>query len=165
MINLIAQIIGLVGMIMCLLCFHCKNQKNVLYVKLIADFSWTLHYFLLGAMSGSVANLICTTREIVYIFEKNQKRRYIWLAFFILLNWISAFLTWKGTQSILPALVTTLGAYSFWQKKVKMTRIIGIMTGILMFTYDIFARSYIGMVSESLTIISAVTALIRYRTM
>ena len=161
--HLIAQGIGFIGMIMCLLCFHCRKHNSVLYVKLAGDVSWTLHYFLLGAFSGSAANLICTIREITYIFEKNEKRRYMWLAFFITLNWVSAFLTWKGFQSILPALVTTLGAYSFWQKNVKVTRVIGIMTGSLMFTYDIFAKSYIGMFSETLTIISAVLALIRFK--
>ncbi len=161
--NLIIQGIGLIGMIMCLLCFHCKNHREVLYVKLAGDVSWTLHYFLLGAFSGSAANLICTIREVVYILDKNEKRRYAWLALFISLNWITAFLTWKGFQSILPAMVTTLGAYSFWQKNVKVTRIIGIMTGSLMFTYDIFVSSYIGMVSESFTIFSAALALIRFK--
>ncbi len=158
--NLIAQAIGLVGMIMCLLCFHCTKHKQVLIVKLIADISWMIHYFLLRAFSGCAVNVICCIREVVYLFEKNEKRRYVWLAFFIGLSWFSAALTWKGMQSILPTIVTTLGAYSFWQKNVKITRIIGILTGILMFTYDIFAKSYIGMISESFTIASATVALI-----
>ena len=159
--NLIIQAIGLVGMIMCLLCFHCRKHKQVLLVKLIADISWMIHYFLLRAFSGCAVNVICCIREIVYLFEKNEKRRYVWLTFFIGLNWISATLTWKGVHSILPTMVATLGAYSFWQKNVKITRIIGILTGTLMFTYDIFEKSYIGMLSESFTIVSATVALIR----
>ena len=161
--NLIIQGIGLVGMIMCLLCFHCRRQKNVLLIKLVADVSWTTHYFLLGALSGGIANTICFIRECAYLLDKNEKRRYVWLALFISLNWVSAIFTWKGIESILPAMVTTLGAYSFWQKNVKVTRIIGIMTGSLMFTYDIFAKSYVGMVSESFTILSASLALMRFK--
>lgn len=161
--NLVIQGIGLIGMIMCLLCFHCKRQKNVLLIKLVADISWTTHYFLLRAFSGGFANFICCVRECVYLLDKNEKRRYIWLGAFISFNWISAIFTWKGIESMLPALVTTLGAYSFWQKNVKVTRVIGIMTGTLMFTYDIFAKSYIGLVSESCTIISASLALLRFK--
>lgn len=161
--NFIIQGIGIIGMVMCLLCFQCRRQKNVLLIKLAADVAWTTHYFLLGAFAGGAANAICCIRECVYLTDKNQKRRYAWLALFIILNWISAALRWNGIESMLPALVTTLGAYSFWQKNVKVTRFLGIINGILMFTYDIFAKSYIGMVSESFTILSASLALLRFK--
>lgn len=160
--DLIIQLIGFAGMIVIISCFYCRRHKQVLLIKLIADVLWMLHYFLLGAFSGAATNLICCMRETVYMVEKNEKRRYMWLVFFILLNWIGAFLTWKGIWNILPATVSTFGAYSFWQKNVKVTRKIGILNGVLMFIYDIFARSYIGMVSETLTIISAASALIYF---
>lgn len=160
--DLIIQLIGFAGMIVIILCFYCRRHRHVLLLKLIADVLWMLHYFLLGAFSGAATNLVCCMRESVYMLEKNEKRRYVWLVLFILLNWTGAFLTWKGIWNILPATVSTFGAYSFWQKNVKVTRKIGILNGVLMFIYDIFARSYIGMASETLTIISASSALIYF---
>mgnify|MGYP003538614315 CR=1 FL=1 len=159
--NFFIQGIGIIGMAMCVLCFHSRRQKNVLLIKLGADIAWTTHYFLLGAFAGGATNAICCIRECVYLIEKNEKRRYVWLALFIALNWICAAARWKGIESMIPAFVSTLGAYSFWQKNIKVTRGLGIINGILMFTYDIFAKSYIGMISESFTILSASLALLR----
>lgn len=158
--HIIIQLTGILGIITIFLCFQCKKYKNVLIMKFFADILWMIHYFLLGAISGATTNLVCCIRETVYMFDKNQKRRYIWLVFFVFLNWCGAFLSWKGIWNILPATVSTFGAYSFWQNNVTLTKKIGILNGILMFTYDIFAKSYIGMISESLTVISAVSALI-----
>lgn len=154
------QTAGFLGMVFIFLCFQCKKYRHVLLSKLTADIFWMIHYFFLGAFSGAATNLVCCIRETVYMFEKNEKRRYAWLVLFVLLNWLGAFLTWRGIWNILPAAVSTFGAYSFWQNNVKTTRKIGILNGILMFVYDIFANSYVGMINESLTIISAASALI-----
>ncbi|MDY3928776.1 MAG: YgjV family protein [Clostridia bacterium] len=161
--NFVIQGIGIGGMILCFLCFWGKKHNNVLLIKLAADVLWAIHYFMLGALSGGMVNVICCIRECIYLLDKNEKRRYIWLLFFVVINWISAIFTWKGIQSLLPTIVTTFGAYSFWQKNVKVTRVLGVTNGIMMFTYDIFAKSYIGMVSESLSIISAGITLIKFR--
>lgn len=66
-------------------------------------------------------------------------------------------------SSVIPAIVTTIAAYSFWQKSVRVTRTLALGIAVLMFIYDIFVHSYAGLVNESLTIISVAIALIRYR--
>ena len=57
--------------------------------------------------------------------------------------------------------VFSAASYSFWQKNIHVTRVIAIFNACLMFTYDIFLLSYIGMVSESLTFITVFVAVVK----
>lgn len=161
---LIAQFVGALGVGVFLFCYHFKDMKNVLKVKLLVDVIWGTHYFLLGAYAGCATNAICCMRELV--FMNNDKRIFkskIWLWIFVVLNYVGAALTWKGLYSIIPAVVSTLATFSFWQKDVKYARRIGIANNALMFTYDVFVGSYMGMVGESLSFFSVLLAMYRNR--
>lgn len=163
--QLIAQCVGALGVVVFLLCYHFKDMKNVLKVKLLVDIIWGVHYFLLGAYSGCATNAICCVRELVFMNnDKGILKNRIWLWFFVALNFVGAALTWKGFYSIIPAVVSTLATFSFWQKDVKHARKIGITNNMLMFTYDVFVGSYMGMVGESLSFFSVLIAMFRNRT-
>lgn len=160
-ISQIAEFVGIIGILFSLICFHGKNMKNVLKIKLCIDITWGIHYLLLGAFSGFATNLICLFREIVFI---NQKKRSApskaWPIFFVVLNFIGAICTWKSIYSLIPAFVSMLATYSFWQNNVHRARIIAILNNLLMFTYDVCVLSHSGMVNETLAFISNIIALI-----
>lgn len=157
----VANIVGGVGMLVLLLCYQYNDIRKVLLTKFSADCLWSVHYFLIGGYSAMIVNIICAIREIIYIFDKKPKRRKIWLAIFLIVGWIISYFRWTGIVSILPTMVFTIAAYSFWQTNVNVTRCLAIVTACTMFTYDIFAKSYIGMVSESLTVVSVILALVK----
>lgn len=159
MYNTVAQAIGIIGMVLCLLCYHGKTHKSLLAIKLAADIIWAVHYFMIGGYSGFALNVLCTARETVYMVDKNDKRRVLWLCLFVLANWSVQFFTWKGLTSLFPAIVATIGSYSFWQKNVTVTRVLALVIAALMFTYDLFVMSYAGLLSEALTFVSALAAL------
>ena len=160
----IAQVIGVFGVAACMLCFHGKNMKWVVRGKLIADILWAIHYFMLGATTGGITNVVCLCRELVYMNkDKKPFGSKWWLVFFLVLNWGLCIWKWSGIYSILPAIATTFATYSFWQNSVKRTRCIALVNNALMFSYDIFVNSYSGLVCESLTAISVIDALIRGR--
>ena len=161
-VEIIAQGIGILGIVVFLLCFHFNNMKNVLKVKLLVDIIWGTHYFLLGAYSGFATNAVCCVREL--IFMNNNKKAFkskIWLYIFIAFNITTAIITWKSFYSILPAICSSLATISFWQKDVRYARKIAIVNNVLMFTYDIFAASYAGMIGETLSFISVLAAMKR----
>lgn len=160
-ITVIANVIGLAGMIVLLSCYRHEDFKKVLLTKFAADCLWGTHYFLIGGYSAMVVNIICAIREIIYVFDRDEKRRKIWLALFLVVGWIISYFRWTGIISILPTIVFTVAAYSFWQTNIKVMRVLAILNACMMFTYDIFAASYIGMVSESLTIVTVIFALVK----
>lgn len=160
--ELIAQCVGALGVGVFLLCYHFKDMKNVLKVKLLVDVIWGVHYFLLGAYSGFAMNMVCCVRELIFMNnDKGILKKKIWLWIFVALNFVGAALTWKGFYSIIPAVVSVFATFSFWQKEVKRARKIGITNNVLMFTYDVFVNSYMGMVGECLSFVSVLIAMYR----
>lgn len=158
--QILAQIFGAVGIAIFVIMYHSKNVNNVLKKKFVIDIAWAMHYFLIGGYTGCATNVICCARELV--FMNNDKKIFKsrgWLILFLLINWISAGLMWQGAYSILPAIVSTLGTYSFWQKNITVARIIALGSNVLMFVYDIFVMSYMGMLGETLAFFSVIFAL------
>ena len=161
---ILAQIMGVCGILVFVLMFQFKTMESVLKMKMLMDVLWGLHYLLIGGMSAFAINMICLVREIIFL-RNNRKNvsAKAWLWIFIVFNLVSAIITWKGAYCILPALVSSLATYSFWQKNVKTARIIGLSNNVMMFTYDIFVKSFMGMIGESLAFISVIISIYRYR--
>ena len=163
-IKIIAQCVGALGVIVFLLCFQFKNMKNVLKVKLLVDIIWGTHYFLLGAYSGFAINAVCCVRELIFMNnDKGIFKKKFWLWVFVVFNIISAILTWQSFYSIIPAIVSSMATFSFWQKDVGRARKIALTNNVLMFIYDVFVGSYMGMLGESLSFISVLAAIYRNR--
>ena len=159
-----AQLLGIIGTVITLVCFHWNKRKNILRNKLIIDIIWGAHYLLLGAYAGFCTNMVCLMRELVFL--NNDKKLFqsrIWLVVFVLCNWVCAVCTWDGVFSLLPALASTLATYSFWQKRVRTTRLIALANNGIMLTYDLFADSYAGILNEVLAFCSTLSALLIHR--
>ena len=153
---------GFAGMLACLICYQFSQQRKVLTTKLFADFFWGTHYYLVGGYAGMITNIICAVRETTYLIDKNENRRKIWLALFIVIGWILSYFKWEGIASILPTATFTLGAYSFWQKNVKITRVFAVIIAMMMLLYDVCVKSYIGILNESVTILTVLIALFKH---
>ena len=160
--SIIAQIFGMAGILAFIMLYQFNDMKKVLKTKMVMDVLWASHYLLLGATSAFAVNAICLVRECVFINDdKKIFKSRIWLWIFIAFNIVSAILTWKGYFSILPAMTSTLATISFKQKSVKVARVIGITNNVMMFIYDIFVGSYMGLIAESLAFLAVVVAIFR----
>ena len=159
---IIAQIFGTAGIITFIFLYQFDDMKKVLKVKMLMDVLWATHYLLLGATSAFLVNSICIVRE--FVFLNNDKKFFkskIWLWIFISFNIVSAILTWKNAFSILPAIASSLATISFNQRNVTFARVVGMSNNVMMFTYDIFVKSYTGLIAETLAFISVVIAILR----
>ena len=160
----IAQIVGCVGIVVFLACYHTKDMRSARKVKLATDIIWATHFFMLGAYAGGCTNTISIGRELVFLNQdKKLFKSRLWMYFFIALNYVCAIITWKGIFNIFPAMAATLGTISFWQKDIRVARWMGLVVGILMFVYDTWSGSYMGMVAETLSTCSIIIAIYRNR--
>ncbi len=161
-IEIIAQCIGILGIATFIVMYQFSDMKSIRKAKLCMDVFWGVHYLLLGATAGFVANAVCFVRELVFIrSDRPGFHGKTWLCIFVSINIVSAILKWEGLYSCLPAIVSVFGTYGFWQKNVTRARWIAILCNILMFTYDIFIASYAGLIGETLAFISVVIAMSR----
>lgn len=132
--------------------------------KLGADVMWVIHYLMLSAFGGAIPNFVGIFRELIFLQRDKDKKWAqlpVWPAIFILINWTLAVLTWRSAITLIPICASTFVTLSLWARKPKITRMIGLPVSICFFIYDIFVGSFIGMINESVAIVSIVTSMLR----
>ena len=161
--KLIAQLFGIGAMISLFCIYQQKERKKLILCKLCADLFWCAHYLCLGAYGGIVPNFVGIFRELTFLHrdEKKWASSPIVPVFFILLNWGIGAFTFQSPINILPIAASTFVTVSLWLRKPRLTRLISIPVSITFLIYDVCVGSYIGIVNESLAIVSILLATIR----
>ena len=160
--NIIIQSIGAFGIAANMIIYQQKEGKKILLFKLISDFLWFAHYFLLGAYTGAAIAVIGIFREFVFIKQdKKSVKNKGWLIFFICCSFVSSVFTWKNVFCIFPEAASIISVISFWKSNPNLTRLLGIIICVCMLIYDIIYCSYIGIVNELLTLVSVFFALLQ----
>ena len=70
-------------------------------------------------------------------------------------------MTFKSLYNVLPITASTFVTVSLWIENPRLTKIISIPVSLAFLVYDIFVGSYIGIVNESLAIISIIISFIK----
>ena len=161
--NLIAQSIGFAGLICGILSFQNKERKGILFFLILSSMAYFFHYMLLGALTGSVLNLIGAVRNYVfYQREKDWANKKIWLYLFIGIYLLSTFYTWKNYFSLLPLVAALIGSVSLWLKNPKYTRMIMLTTPPCWFTYNLVSGSIPGLLTEVFNFTSIIVGIVRF---
>ena len=159
----IAQIFGIGAMISLFMIYQQSSRKRLIFAKLCADICWSVHYFCLGAYGGIVPNALGIFRELT--FMQREEKRWANKPFipiiFIIINWGVGFFTFSSPINILPIAASTFVTISLWLRKPVLTKIISIPVSLTFLIYDIFVGSHIGVVNESIAIISIIINFIR----
>lgn len=161
--QILVQLLGFIAMGESFLIYIQKSHKRVLMAKLIDDVLWTVHYFLLGAVSGGVLNLIAIGRETVfYNNDKKWAKSPIWILAFIVVSWVSVISTWQGPISALPATGTTFAIVGFSSNSAFVSRLLGIPAQMLWCIYTFCMHSWGGFAGSIIVLTSAVVGLIKF---
>ena len=158
-----AQIFGIGAMISLFCIYQQKSRKNILISKLCADVFWCVHYFLLGGYSGMIPNFVGMFRELVFINRKEKKwaNVILWPILFIGINWALGFGTISSIYNLLPITASNFVTVSLWIDNPTLTKIISIPVSVAFLIYDVYVDSYIGIVNESIAIISIIIFFIK----
>lgn len=161
-LNLIIQFFGALGMISLFCSYQQTQRKRLILYKLCADVMWVVHYLCLGAYGGAIPNFVGIFRELIFIqSDKKWAKSPLWPAAFICINWALAIATWKSPLTLMPICASTFVTVSLWVKNPKLTRIICLPVSVCFLIYDIFVGSYIGIVNESVALVSIISSIIR----
>lgn len=161
--NIIIQSFGLCAMFFLFSVYQQVTRKRLIICKLCADLAWVVHYFLLGAYGGVIPNFVGIFRELVFVNkDKNKFLSSPFIpAFFVLLNFGLGIATFKSPINILPICASAVVTISLWCNKPIITKLITIPVCIAFLIYDFFVHSYIGMINESISIISIIIYLVK----
>lgn len=159
----ISQIFAMCSLMSTMLCTWQKSRKGILFFLLLDSIFLTISYFLLDAYTGAVTNIICIFRNIFfYLKENNGKVNNMCIPMsFIILHIIFGVISFNSFNSILPIIGSVIFCITAWQDNAKIVRL-GTMLMVLMWlTYDITIKSYVSIVTETLSFLSALIAVIK----
>lgn len=163
MLKLLQIFFGTGAMVSLFLIYQQKSRKNMLLCKLSADIFWIIHYLLLGATAGIIPNFTGIFRELVFINRKTKKwaKTPLWCVFFILLNFTLGIISFKEWYDILPIIASSFVTVSLWIDNPNLTKLITLPVSSSFLIYNSFVSSYIGMINESISILSIIIYFIK----
>ena len=162
--NILAQITGIIGLIVLTIGMQSKKKRNILLSQGIANISFIIQYFLLGAVTGSVMYAINTLRAFTfYTWDKRKdKPNIILLILFILIALGLGMRTYANVFSLFPIIDSILTTYGSWQKKTKILRIGMIISSVMLIIHDLHFGAYAGMLTYIIVLMSTIIGFIRY---
>ena len=152
------QILGFIYALFLILSNFGKSTKQILFLQTISFFFKTLHYYLLGGISGFLTSLISMIRNIIFYKIKESK---IWIVFFIIIYIIIGIITLKSIYTLLPVFATIIYTLIINYNNPKYLRYGIFITSLTWLIYNIYIISYSGIIIQIIMLISNIIAIIK----
>lgn len=163
-INIIGQILGVITIPLGFLSYQAKTAKKLLILQVLNAFVFCIHYLMIGAISAFAMNAIVVIRNIVYA-NKDKKifsYRFYPILFAIIMGGVGI-LSWQNAYSIFVVLGLVLNTLALSSGDAQYIRKSILVTSTMVLIYNILVFSIGGTVYESVTIVSSIIGIIRYR--
>ncbi len=158
-----AQLIGVGGLIMAIISFQQNVPKRMVICQLIANTLFTVHFFMLGAVTGAAINLMSALRSVIYAqTDKKWATHPAWSIVFIIIPIIIGICSWEGFKSLFPVLAAICFTISFRMKTSKMVRLVSFPASPLWIIYNVINKSYPGILTELYVMTSIIVGMIRF---
>lgn len=160
--NLLIRALGVLGVASTVIGFQCKKHRMVLGLRTANELLFGLQYLLLGGYTGAAMNTISSGRNIIFIeLVKRGKNTLLWRFFFSAVFVLSAVFTWSGIPSLVFCIGKVTTTFVYGSKNMTLVRIMSLFTSFMWIAYNSSIGAYEGIVSDVLTIISVLIAVIR----
>ncbi|MGN1015130.1 MAG: YgjV family protein [Butyricicoccus sp.] len=162
--SILAQCIGMISMTLLFVTYQINDRKKILLCQVCISLCWVVHYGLLGASSAMIINMICVVRNIT--FSLRGKNR--WASSKALpaaicsVQCLASLVCWQGIPDVLTLFGAPLQTAALWMKSPRRIRQFMLMASPLWLIYDACNGSYVGIATESIVMISILSAMIRY---
>ncbi|MBQ8431463.1 MAG: YgjV family protein [Clostridia bacterium] len=170
--ELVAQIIGFAGLAMNCLSYQLKSKRSLIIAQLFGALFFVVHFGLLGAIMGCMLNLIAAVRSLIFAnAERTHANHPAWLALFIAIyigTYVLTFTVFEEPVTlpnlllqILPPIAMVFSTVSFRTKNAGTVRKLCLFCSPLWLIYNIFNLSISGILTETISLISIVTGILR----
>lgn len=152
----VSQLIGFIAWIIILFSYHRKDTNKILSFHIMAAILFCIHYYLLDAYSGFMICIFEAIRDFLYyITDKDNYIFLISIIFYIL----SGIFTYTCFLDVFPLIASFMDGY-FLTKKKNIVVVGAIITYILWLVYDFHVKSFSGIVTDIIIIISNMSILL-----
>lgn len=167
MYDILTQVIGFAGMGLYISSFACKRSNWIVFLQVVGNGLFIVHFLTLGAYSGCINIAIAVCSNIVLLFFMNGKKWAAWVGWrwlFCLLAVLACMVTWKDLYSLLPCISAIFFVLTNWTCRETVIRLGKIaVVGPGWIIYNFYVSSYSGVLSESFGIASALFSILYYR--
>jgi len=156
---LFAQVFALAAMLVSIASQQYKKRKSILIFFIIANLLNTVHFLLLGAVTGVALSIIGAVRFAVSIFSIKK----LWLVFFLLVNTVALYFVFEGfALSGVSYFAATFIIISTFLKSDHWMRVCIILGASGWLIYGILIGSIVAILSNSFFLISSIIGWYRY---
>ncbi len=120
---LFAQFLALIGAVLYFLSYQCKDIRKLYTMQLFSYIVYTVHFFILGAMTGGISYVLNIARSLFLASEWTFARSNKMCMILCTLQIVVAATTWAGWISLLPVcanIASTIGGYTHNARKIRI---------------------------------------------
>ena len=171
------QALGIIAWLILVASYYCKNTNKILVFQTVATAIYCLHYYLLGAYSGSYSGLFICCFEVIrdFLYYKTNWDDYIFygsIPVYIIYGIIgfasfvgvfpvcSSIIDFASFVDVLPICSSIIDGYSLTKKRDTVV-VWAVLSYTLWVIYDIFVMSYSCAITDGLVVISNLLILFR----
>lgn len=159
---IIAQILGAIGYSLLAYSFFKKQKRKILFIQILAYIGFTTHYALLGALTGTVCNIIGFIALIlIYFFSEDIKKKKILVLVLVPLLIVMSFLSYENIFSLFPVAACLITFIIFLSNDENKIRFVGIISASFWLVYAIIHISYSAIIFEAATVASTIIAYVK----
>ena len=163
-IQLLGHAIGFISVALFFYSYQRTRKSKIMIIQTVATALSCVQYLLIGAVSGFTLNVVCIIRNFAFYYrEKNNKTDLVTPVIFAVAMAVMSCFSWEGIHSLLITLGLVVNTICMGICDAKSFRKTILISSTLILAYNFFALSYSGMLSESISLISVVIGIIRYR--
>ncbi len=160
---LIIQLLGLIAFIFLLVGFWADSKYKILIMHLIANFIYSIHYFMLGAYSGAG---VCITVVISDFFLRNKTVKKSLICHGVIFSFLFlliGMLTYTNVLSLIPNIAAIFTMYLLSKEDANEVRLGMIFVSLMWTIYGFVVGSYVVSITELILAISNTVAYNKYK--
>ena len=153
------QLIGILAFCILVLSFYKKKTTTIIAYQIVSSFAYTIHYFLLGALSGAFINFIGIFRNFGYLKVKKHKK--IFASIIILLYLSITIIFYEDIFSFLPFIANSQYLLAMLKDNKKTLLISAVVCSSMWGIYAVFVSSYSAMITETILVVSNMIQIVK----
>lgn len=159
----LTQIFGFSAMAVGIIMYQFKKHRTIMVLMTLCSALWCLHYTSMWLFTPVAMNFLNVVRSYVCSLNKKWVHSKAVPIVFIAVSLVLTIVTWQGVWGILPFIASIFATIGGWQKNPQILRIMTIPVCLCWVTFNLINRSWAGMTNDTLSLISLIVALTRYK--
>lgn len=163
MYQFVTQAVGILGAVITILSFQFKDNRRYYTAQALGGLCFAINFFMLGAYTGSLLNLINVGRGFGFAVEKGKKPN-VTLVSVCALYVLATVFTFDGALSVVACAAQLIGSFAMWTRKPGPMRVLQFfLVSPMWLVYNGFVGAVGGLICETFNMISVAVYFIRMK--